>query len=129
MRANWSPVQICERPRERPAQGIGAQVGANAHVGGDQPPAFEHARPFRKQRATYQQQRGERHLLRRRLAAPQSEGFVDRIAQENGRQDHRRVHDDAGERAEDELARDLAKVRAQLPEILHVTIVLLNPRS
>ena len=121
--ADGGPVQIGDRPRERPAQRIGAQVGADAGVGGHQPPALEHARPLGKQRAADQQQRGERHVLRRRLAPLERERLVDRIAEEDGRQDHGRVHDDAGERAEDELARDLAEVTAQLPEIRHARAI------
>src|SRR5262249_35565340 len=45
------------------------------------------------------------------------ERAVDRPAEQDRGQHHRRVHDDASQRAERELARDLTKVAAHLPEI------------
>ena len=61
----------------------------------------------------------------RRFGAHAEPGIPD-AAQGSAWKDHGRVHDNAGQRTEDELARDLTEVGAQLPEIIHVARVLLK---
>ena len=73
--------------------------------------------PSVSKRAADDRQRGQ--VTSSGVAAPRSERerLVDRAAEEDGGQDHGRVHDDAGERAEHELARGLPEVGPHLPEV------------
>ncbi len=111
-------VQVGQRAGEDAAHGVGAEVGADARVGGHQPPALEDARPLARQRAAEEGQGCPADRRGGRLAPLEGEGGVDRAPQQQGGEDDRRVHRDAGQRAERQRARDLPEVGAQLPEVV-----------
>ena len=104
-------------PPEHAAEGVRAEVGADPRVRGHQPPALDDARDLGEQRACDEGERGPADVAGCRFASLESQRPIDGAAEQDRGQHDRGVHDDAGDRAEHQLARDLAEIAPQLPEI------------
>ena len=120
MRAIRSPrrraLQVGHGPGEHPAEGVGPHVGPDPGIGGHEPPPLADPRHLGEEGAAQERERRPPDVRGSRLPALEGQRAVDGPAQQDRGQDDRRVHDDAGHRAEHELPRHLAEVRPHRPE-------------